>query len=76
MKVTDIVCRENGEAKFSITSMEVSSNSQIVTLVEVNAENTSQHLDSDAKPITISIKELQAFYSIAESKRESRNELG
>ncbi|OLF71237.1 hypothetical protein AWH61_19550 [Alteromonas sp. W12] len=66
MKISDIVSRENEEAKYVIISMEVSSANQVVTLVEVNPTDTTQHLNTDKDPITISIKELNAFYSIAE----------
>lgn len=64
MKVSDIVCRQNGKSIFSITSIELSSDIKTATLVEVSPENTLQHLDYDAKPITISINELNAYYSL------------
>jgi hypothetical protein len=62
MKVLDIISNNQGENLFVITSMDVSDSSQVLTLVEVNPNNTREHLYPDIEPMLISMNELQAYY--------------
>jgi gamma-glutamyltranspeptidase len=63
MKVTDIVSNNIGGNVFVITSMDVSDNSQVLTLVEVNPNKIDEHLYPNIEPILISIQELQVYYT-------------
>lgn len=62
MKVLDIISNNQGENLFVITSMDVSDSSQVLTLVEVNPNNTREYLYPDIEPMLISMNELQAYY--------------
>jgi hypothetical protein len=64
MKASDIVSKNNGKDFFAIINMSITAYHSTVTLVEVNPEDTSQHLYPNDKLIVISIKELEAFYEI------------
>jgi hypothetical protein len=64
MKASDIVSRNNGKNVFAIMNMSITADHQSVTLVEVNPEDTRQHLYPNNEPTVISIKELEAFYEV------------
>ena len=60
MKVADLVVRN--KRFFVITTLDVSSEYQTASLVEVNPDAPEEHLNIDTTPILISMKDLQVNY--------------